>query len=130
VRSPILLPFHITEFCAERNPQITYIDLLRGVRCVSMFLAPHCIVFTPAVSHSEILRKKYSQRPQLSATHKVVSHRLVSLTTLTPHLSRIKTYILSCNRMVIDLYQDVIVIILYVELFSVYLAVSVPLAVS
>ena len=32
--------------------------------------------------------------------------------------------------MVIDLYQDVIVIILYVELFSIYLAVSVPLAVS
>jgi hypothetical protein len=87
-------------------------------------------VFTPAVSHSEILRKKYSQRPQLSATHKVVSHRLVSLATLTPHLPRIKTYILSCNRMVIDLYQDVIVIILYVELFSIYLAVSVPLAVT
>ena len=32
--------------------------------------------------------------------------------------------------MVIGLYQDVIVIILYVELFSIYLAVSVPLAVS
>ncbi|KAI9454194.1 caspase domain-containing protein [Russula earlei] len=35
----------------KRNPQITYIDLLRGVR-----------------SHSEILRKKYSQKPQLSAS--------------------------------------------------------------
>lgn len=97
--APILLPFHFTELCAERNPQITYIDLLRGVRCASMYLSPHCIVFTPAGSHSEILKKKYSQKPQLSATHKVVSHRLVSLATLTPHLPRIKTYILSCNRM-------------------------------
>jgi len=35
----------------KRNPNITYIDLLRGVR--------------------QILKKKYSQKPQLSATHKV-----------------------------------------------------------
>ncbi|KAH9994617.1 caspase domain-containing protein [Russula vinacea] len=35
----------------KRNPQITYIDLLRGVR--------------------EILKKKYSQKPQLSASHEV-----------------------------------------------------------
>ncbi|KAF8504310.1 caspase domain-containing protein [Russula emetica] len=35
----------------KRNPQISYLDLLRGVR--------------------EILKKKYSQRPQLSATHEV-----------------------------------------------------------
>ncbi|KAI0288297.1 caspase domain-containing protein [Russula brevipes] len=35
----------------KRNPQISYIDLLRGVR--------------------EILRKKYSQRPQLSATNPI-----------------------------------------------------------
>ncbi|KAF8483392.1 caspase domain-containing protein [Russula ochroleuca] len=35
----------------KRNPQITYIDLLRGVR--------------------DILKKKYSQKPQLSASHEV-----------------------------------------------------------
>lgn len=35
----------------KRNPQISYIDLLRGVR--------------------EILKKKYSQKPQLSATHPI-----------------------------------------------------------
>jgi len=72
--APILPPFRAIELCSERNPHITYIDLLRGVRCVPTVSAPLRIVFTPAGSHSEILRKKYSQRPQLSATHKVVSH--------------------------------------------------------
>ncbi|KAI0278898.1 hypothetical protein BC826DRAFT_1082844, partial [Russula brevipes] len=45
----------------KRNPQISYIDLLRGVRCVSMTL-----FFAPS---SPILRKKYGQKPQLSSTH-------------------------------------------------------------
>ncbi|KAI0051548.1 peptidase C14 [Auriscalpium vulgare] len=37
----------------QRNPQISYQDLLRGVR--------------------EILNKKYSQKPQLSSSHRIVS---------------------------------------------------------
>jgi hypothetical protein len=42
--APILPLFRAIELCSERNPQITYIDLLRGVRCVSTFSATlYCV---------------------------------------------------------------------------------------
>ncbi|KAI0300080.1 peptidase C14, caspase domain-containing protein [Multifurca ochricompacta] len=43
----------------KRNPHITYLDLLRGVRA--------------------ILNKKYSQKPQLSSSHKIVSPGMLFL---------------------------------------------------
>ncbi|KAI0247399.1 caspase domain-containing protein [Lactifluus subvellereus] len=68
---PSWIPFHLGDSSLERNPQITYIDLLRGVRCVSMFLTPSFNSLTPSGLHREILNKKYSQKPQLSASHQI-----------------------------------------------------------
>jgi len=64
----------IIDLCSDRNPRISYLDLLRGIRCVSessvvtLPLIPHAL----ADSHRAILSTKYSQKPQLSSSHIMV----------------------------------------------------------
>ena len=53
------------------NPQVSYQDLLHGVRCIHCLLTTWSCILLILLCR-EILKKKYKQKPQLSSSHCIV----------------------------------------------------------
>ena len=60
----------------RENPEQTYKELLRSVRCVPLLHQTVFVAFLIRVicdmQRRAILHSKYSQKPQLSSSHKIV----------------------------------------------------------